>query len=289
MSAPLPGLDGLAPMPLAEVNERARLVSRICRTYLVPVELVPVVFAGAAASFGVLTIGGRNSFRYSSTYMDTPDLRTFHDHRRRRRRRFKVRVRSYADTGARMCEVKTKDGRGGTDKTRIDHTGPQDLLVPESRAFVERTLRRYGLEPPGDLLPGTVTDYHRTTLVALDGGERVTLDTGLVGIRGDRTVRMRPDVVLVEVKTHGGRTPTERRLHEFGVRATGFSKYTALTAALEPGLPGNRWHRSMRYCLDRAPDVAAPRVTTPSGPGAPAAPGPRVTVGVSRETSTHPG
>ncbi|MFI6576849.1 polyphosphate polymerase domain-containing protein [Nocardiopsis sp. NPDC050513] len=247
------GLGDLRPVSLEEVSARAALVARACRTYLVPTRLVHAVFAGAASRYGVLTIGGRESFLYSSTYLDTPDLGTFRDHRQRRRLRYKVRVRTYVDTGTRMCEVKLRGARGGTDKRRAEAPGPPDRLTARDREFVDGTLRGYGLEPPPELVPSAVTDYRRTTLVADSGAERVTLDTGLLGVRHGRTVRMRPDTVLVEVKTRGGLTATERRLHQVGLRPAGFSKYAAVLTALEPGLRGNRWHRAMRDCLEPAP------------------------------------
>nr|WP_242422126.1 polyphosphate polymerase domain-containing protein [Nocardiopsis sp. TSRI0078] len=246
-----PPLAALRPVSLAETNERAALVTRTCRKYLVPAELLEPLFAGAGDRFGVLTIDGRRSFRYSSTYLDTPGLRSFHDHRRGRRVRFKVRTRTYVDTGTRVFEVKLKGARGVTDKTRTEYAGPPDRLVPATRRFLDDALTAYGVEPPDVLEASAVTDYRRTTVVALDGGERVTVDTGLVGYRGGWSVRMRPDVVLLEVKTRGGLTPTERGLHGLGIREVRFTKYGATVAALEPRLRGNRWHRAMGACLDR--------------------------------------
>ncbi|MEU2939356.1 polyphosphate polymerase domain-containing protein [Nocardiopsis alba] len=247
-----PGLERLRPLSLAETNERASLVTRTCRKYLVPVSSMSDLFAGAERDFGVLEIGGRTSFLYSSTYLDTPDLRTFHDHRQGRRLRYKVRTRTYLDTGTRMFEVKTKGARGITDKVRIElpMETPEDRLTPRTRRFLDRTLDRCRLGSPDTLTASAVTDYRRSTVVSLSGLERVTVDTGLVGYRGDRMVRMRPDVVLLEIKTRGGLTPTERRLHELGFREARFSKYAAALAALEPGLRGNRWLRAMGLCLD---------------------------------------
>ncbi|WP_375539674.1 MULTISPECIES: polyphosphate polymerase domain-containing protein [Nocardiopsis] len=249
--ADAPLLAALRPVSLAETNERAALVTRTCRKYLVPAKLLEPLFAGARDRFGVLTIDGRRSFRYSSTYLDTPGLRTFHDHRQGRRVRFKVRTRTYVDTGTRVFEVKLKGARGVTDKVRTEYAGPPDRLVPATRRFLDDTLLAYGVEPPDTLEACAVTDYRRTTVVALDGEERVTVDTGLVGHRGGWSVRMRPDVVLLEVKTRGGLTSTERGLHGLGFREAGFTKYGATVAALEPRLRGNRWHRAMGACLDR--------------------------------------
>lgn len=247
-----PGLERLRPVSLAEMNERAALVTRTCRKYLLPAELVPALFAGAERGFGVLEIGGRTSFLYSSTYLDTPDLRTFHDHRQGRRLRYKVRTRTYVDTGTRMFEVKLKGARGITDKVRTElpMDAPVDRLTWRTRDFLDRSLSRCRLDPPDVLLPAAVTDYRRTTVVALSGEERVTVDHDLVGYRGGWEVRMRPDTMLLEVKTRGGLTTTERRLHELGVREARFSKYAAALAALEPRLRGNRWHRATGRCMD---------------------------------------
>jgi hypothetical protein len=237
---------------LAEINERAALVTRTCRKYLLPADLVPALFDGAERGFGVLEIDGRTSFLYSSTYLDTPDLRTFHDHRQGRRLRYKVRTRSYVDTGTTMFEVKLKGARGITDKVRVELPpgSPVDRLTWRTRDFLDRSLSRCRLAPPDVLLPSAVTDYRRTTVVALSGEERVTVDRDLVGYRGDWEVRMRPDLVLLEVKTRGGLTATERRLHALGIREARFSKYAAALAALEPALRGNRWHRAMGHCMD---------------------------------------
>jgi hypothetical protein len=248
-------LDGLRPMPLAEVDARAALLSRTCRKYLVPADLLPTLFAGAGERCGVLTIDGHRVFRYSSTYLDTPDLRTFHDHRRGRRLRFKTRVRAYVDTGTRVFEVKLEGARGVTDKIRMAYDGPADRLTWRTRTFIDDVVGAYGMDPPDTLSASAVTDYRRSTVVALSGGERVTVDTGLIGYRDGRCVRMRPDLALLEVKTRGGLTPTERRLHEYGHRTVGFSKYGAVVAALDPRLAGHRWHRAMRSCLGPPAEV----------------------------------
>ncbi len=259
-------LAELRPMSLAEINERAALVTRTCRKYLVPAALMEPLFAGAEGRFGVLTIDGRWNFQYSSTYLDTPCLRTFQDHRQGRRMRFKARTRTYVDTGGtRMFEIKLKGARGVTDKTRMEYGGPPDRLTPQTRRFLDDTLCAYGVEPPDALKASAVTDYRRTTVVSLSGPERVTVDTDLVGYRRGWSVRMRPDVVLLEVKTRGGLTATERRLHEFGVREARFTKYGATITALEPRVRGNRWHRAMGACLERPTPCTLERAQVGTG------------------------
>ncbi|MEU1777971.1 MULTISPECIES: polyphosphate polymerase domain-containing protein [Streptomyces] len=245
-----------APISLAEVNARAELMARFDRSYLVPAD----VFLAMArrltdprrpgGPFRALTIDGRRAFRYHSVYYDTPELRSFHDHRQGRRLRFKIRERVYQDSGERQFEIKLKGGRGDTVKHRRPLTGEDTPLDPPFRAFLADTLRdAYGIDSPPVLRPSLTTDYVRTTFVA--DGERVTCDVGLVcdDLRAGRSVRCAPGLVLVETKTAGHLTEADRLLHDSGLRPAVFTKYCGAYAALRPGLPGNRWRRAARHAF----------------------------------------
>lgn len=245
------GLGGLRPMSLEQVNAVAPLRVRACRKYVVPAELFEEVVAKhLGADFGILTDGERTVFRYSSTYLDTPDLLTFRQHRQERRRRFKIRTRTYVDSALTMVETKLRSGRGTTDKRRVRHDGRPDELTRSAVDFLRRTLRDYGTELPEPLLPAATTDYLRSTLVSLTGQERITCDTALVCRHRGHSAAMRPDLVLVEVKSAKGATGTDRLLHGYGLRPVSFSKYGAAVTVLNPAMGGNRWKRTLRRCFD---------------------------------------
>ena len=240
----------LRPLSLAEVNALASLTLRSCRKYVVPAGLLPVLLEHMERDFGVLCEGGRTAFRYSSAYLDTPDLLTFRQHRQQRRRRFKIRTRSYLDSDLTMLEVKLKGARGVTDKRRTPHDGRPGELTPAGAAFLRDVLDEYGAAPPRPLRVAAVTDYRRTTLVELSGTERITCDTGLVCRHAGQVATMREDLMLLEVKTRHGMTGTERLLHRHGVRPVSFSKYAAAVAVVNPGMGANRWSRVLRRCFD---------------------------------------
>ncbi|MEV4433311.1 polyphosphate polymerase domain-containing protein [Streptomyces sp. NPDC049555] len=242
-----------APITLTEVNERAELLTRFDRSYLVPAETFCHLAARltdprrTGGPFRALTIDGVRAFRYHSVYYDTPGLRSFHDHRQGRRLRFKIRERVYEDSGERQFELKLKGRRGDTVKhRRAMGTGDHPLDAPH-RAFLDATLARaYGFPAPTTLSPSVSTDYVRTTLVA--DGERITCDAGLVctDLRGGRVVRCDSGLVLVETKSAGHLTEADLLLHAHGVRPAVFTKYCAALAALRPTLPANRWRRAAR-------------------------------------------
>lgn len=244
------------PMSLAELNARAELLARHDNSYVVPVSVFedfaarltdPRRPAGRPA-FRVLAIDGLRCFRYRSTYYDTPELRTFHDHRQGRRRRFRIRERVYEDSGERQFEVKLKSGRGETVKHRQRMAGDDRPLDGRRLRFLARVLREsYGtLDVPHGLAPSLRTDYRRVTFVA--EGQRVTCDAGLV-VRDEATGgRAVADggLVLVETKTRGHLTEADRMLHGYGIRPAGFTKYSAGLAAVRPELGANAWARAVR-------------------------------------------
>ncbi|MFD9794286.1 polyphosphate polymerase domain-containing protein [Streptomyces sp. NPDC059070] len=239
-------------LSLDELNERSALLTRFDRSYLVPADTFLRVIGRLTRPrrhgepFRALAIDGRRSFRYHSVYYDTPELRSFHDHRQGRRLRFKIRERCYEDSGERQFEVKLKGGRGDTVKQRCPLTGAATPLDEEPRAFLADTLRRaYAIEAPALLRPSLSTDYLRTTFVA--DGERITCDAGLVcvDLRVHRhTVRCDSGLVLVETKSSEHLTEADRLLHAHGVRPAVFTKYCGALAVLSPALPANRWRRA---------------------------------------------
>ncbi|MGW1291177.1 polyphosphate polymerase domain-containing protein [Streptomyces sp. NPDC002586] len=253
-----------APISLDELNERASLLARFDHSYLVPAPTFLHVIARLTdphrpgGPYRALTINGRRAFRYHSVYYDTPDLRSFHDHRQGRRLRFKIRERLYEDTGERQFEIKLKGPRGNTVKHRRPLTPAATPLDPDSRSFLTDTLHTaYGITAPPALEPSLSTDYTRATFVA--DGERITCDAALLcdDLRTGRTVRCTDDLVLVETKTTGHLTEADRLLHTHGIRPAVFTKYCSAYAALRPTLPANRWRRTAHHAFgETAPEPA---------------------------------
>ncbi|WP_399927625.1 VTC domain-containing protein [Streptomyces kanamyceticus] len=246
------------PIALDEVNARAQLLARYDNSYLVPVEIFEDLASlltdprRAGGPFRALSIGGKRWFRYHSTYYDTPDLGTFHDHRQGRRLRYRIRERVYRDSGERQFEIKLKSGRGETVKHRQRLEAEDHALDEARQGFLAGVLRgSYGIEAPEGLTASLVTDYQRATFVA--DGQRVTCDAGLV-VRDTltgRTAAADSGLVLVETKTKGHLTDADRVLHRFGVRAAEFTKYCGGYAAVRPELGINKWARAVRTAFPR--------------------------------------
>lgn len=273
------GLSTLSAVGLEEISERAGLMTRVDRKYLVPRKTVQDLISELEHGIRVLEIDGRRTFRYASTYYDTADLATFRAAAGRRRRRVKIRRREYVDSGTAFLEVKTATGRGGSSKQRIPlpagpgagpgsgpgsepGSGPTSgPLEGDPRAFVDTALDGAGFALDGELGPVLTTHYDRTTLLVTGEESRVTIDAGL---RWEIPGTQRPSGTgrhaasaplpgyelegLLVVETKAGTRPgsADRLLWADGHRPVRISKYATGLALLDPRLPANRWHRTLQ-------------------------------------------
>jgi hypothetical protein len=231
-----------SPITLEALNAKAAMLERLDNKYVVRAPVLLAAAAEFATVFDVLEIDGQRSFTYETCYFDDPARRSYFDHHQGRRQRMKVRVRRYVD--ARLCflEVKLKDKRGVTVKKRlrVDDT-MFGQLDDSALAFVQQCWQgMYGRPWTLPLEPVLKMRYRRITLVAREGGERMTIDTGIQfdGSGAAREARHTDDeVFIVETKSANGRGIADavlRRQHQHPTN--GCSKYCvgmSLTGAVD--------------------------------------------------------
>jgi hypothetical protein len=243
-------VDALPGVGLDELEAEAALLTRVDRKYVVPARDLDDLLTGVPG-LRVLDLDGRRASRYESTYLDTVDLDSWSASAHRRRRRWKVRTRTYADTGERWLEVKTRGARGVTVKERMPYAGAE--LADPAGPWVRDRLAAAHVHhvDPRALVATLRTTYLRTTVLLAHGAGRATIDRHLCWSSGHGSATV-GDLLVVETKS--GRTgpgPLDRRLRELGHRQVRLSKYGTGLALLTPGLPRNRWHRvTSRHLTD---------------------------------------
>ncbi len=222
-----PRPDGLREISLEQLEERAALLRRVDTKYVLEEDVFAGLVERLAEDHALLAIDGRREFAYGTVYFDTPGLRCYRDHVEGRRPRFKARARLYADSGLCHFEVKIKTADDETDKRQATHPPDRvDRMDERARRLVRETLEQAGIDPPRDLEPILRTDFRRLTLVADEGGARLTCDRDLRLARIDgEAVRMRPGLVLVETKSEDGSSRADRLLAEAGLEPRSLSKY----------------------------------------------------------------
>lgn len=249
LTGALPGID------LDGMTERASLMTRTDRKYLVPAALAADLIDQLTDDLHVLDIDAQRTFAYRSLYYDTPDLISYRTAATRRRRRFKVRRREYVDAGTSFLEVKTRTGRGDTEKVREetsklpsgDRPQPGDgPLSGDDAAYVAARLEDAGVAPlQQPLLPTLETRYWRTTLLIGSEGSRVTIDEALVWRGTRREPYLLNDLVVLETKSAASPSAADRWLWRSHHRPKRISKFATGMALLYPDLAANRWHRTL--------------------------------------------
>jgi hypothetical protein len=234
----------LEAVSLGEVLATAALMERTDRKYLVRRADADRLAAALAPGHRVLTVAGRRTTTYRTTYFDSDDLRSVRDHVQGRRRRFKARTRLYVEDGLCRLEVKTKTGRGDTVKVvrDIDALSQRDL-DDEHHSFVAGELEAAGIDAVGALVPTIEVTYRRTTLVDTTAGTRLTIDGSLACTWNGRVVRLDDDWLIVETKSTGHAGPADLELRRLGYRPQSFSKYAAAGAAMHDDIPSNHIRR----------------------------------------------
>lgn len=240
---------------LDELNAEAALQTRVDRKYVVPSGLARQLLDTFSTVMRVLEIDGSQSFAYDSVYFDTATLDSYLLAAHGRRRRYKIRTRTYVDSAVSFLEVKTEGAREATVKERIPYR-PEDRarLTMEGLDYVRETLAAaVGSVPAGPLEPVIETRYHRTTLYLPGSGSRATIDTDVTWQRPSRRPWVLDDAVILETKSGSTAGPLDRHLWAHGVRPSRISKFATGMAALHPGLPANRWNRTLRRSLALRP------------------------------------
>jgi hypothetical protein len=230
--------ERLAPVTLAQLDQ-AQLHDRV-ETKVILAEIdVPAAIARLSGEYRVMEHQGHRFQRYRNDYLDTNDLRNYHEHHNRNGRRIKVRYRTYENSDLTFFEVK-RSVHGRTVKERKRSERPvAGLRHPDAAFFFRKTGWR-----PSLLEPSVSITYDRILLVKHDFSERVTIDINLVYERNG-VLAETPGLAICEFKQPrlDRRSPAIEALDR---RPQMFSKYCMGLAACDPSLRRNRFKKVFR-------------------------------------------
>ena len=226
-------ISAFSPISLETLNGKAAMLDRLDNKYIVRGQSLRPAFAAFLELFDVLEIEGKRAFTYTTRYFDDVQRRSYFDHLQRRRKRCKVRVRHYVDTGFSYLEVKLKEQRATTSKRRLSVDKPLTELDGRCMEFIDHCYRDSYDE--GFIKPLTsviVIDYQRITLVAKEGGERMTIDTALDFHTTDIDRTAPSDMFIIETKSVRGNGIADKILRSLHLQPTKHvSKYCIGMAA----------------------------------------------------------
>lgn len=219
-------ISSMKAVSLADLDN-IRLLNRMDAKFVFHLRQLPALLNALSADYPLLEIQGRRVFRYENVYFDSPEFFLYHMHQRGMAKRFKVRTRTYADTGLRFFEVKTKTAANRTLKTRT--LMPDLSLLPKALGEIS-----WGRHSPLKLSAVMNIGFDRITLAGFHPPERITLDLNLCFKNASRELNF-PDLVIAELKQEKSRgvSPFLTQLRKIHLEEIGFSKYAMSVALLE--------------------------------------------------------
>ena len=225
------------PIFLHEMNG-VKLMDRVDSKYLIPLNMLPEILNDIQSYYKVLEINEVRLSRYETQYFDFNDFELYHNHQAGKTNRYKVRFRKYVETDSCFFEIKHKNNKGRTTKSRIEQPEKKEntLNAQEKEFLTTKT------PLDGQLLKGNLwVYYNRITLVNKFSTERLTIDLDLTFKHNQNTVEF-PKVVIVEVKQEKlSPSPITQILRSKQLSEGSISKYCLGIMSLNPHIKYNRF------------------------------------------------
>jgi VTC domain len=214
-------IAGFAPISLQQLNAKAEMMARLDNKYIMSLADLDFALQALKDDFEVLDIDGTRAFAYATRYFDDAERRAYYDHHQRRRKRCKVRVRTYVDAKLDYLEVKLIEPRATTSKHRMRLQGDGMRLNAEAMAFVSQCHQEsYGTPFTKTIKPVLLSQYERITLVAKEGGERLTIDTKLKLSGAGRHRPVQENICIIETKSARGNGVADKIFRSLHVQPT---------------------------------------------------------------------
>ena len=246
------------PISLDEMDQ-VRLMRRVDSKYVFPLHQLPALLEKAANDFRMVEIAGFREQIYETTYFDTPDLKMYHIHHNGKRNRHKVRLRRYIYSKQEYLEVKRKNNKGETIKSRINNNPDIGFLNSGvSSTFLQKAVPY----PPQQLIPVMGNRFIRLTLVDKMFRERITIDYDLsfINLLNSSEVSYQ-GLCIAEVKCNRDdrRSNFIALINQLKINQTGFSKYCVGMARLNDRIKNNLFKPKLRM-LDKMDRVAKKQI-----------------------------
>lgn len=187
-------LNQFDPITLEEM-EGVKLMDRTDTKFTFNINELAAILEEAKNYYRILSVEGNRISRYKTLYFDTQDFNLYNEHHSGKLNRYKIRHRTYVESNIGFLEVKFKNNKGRTLKTRIKEVEVPELNTGKAFEFLKKMLPF----DPLILLPKIWINYSRITLVNKTSAERLTLDLNLEFEKNGKK-QILDQLVIAEVK-----------------------------------------------------------------------------------------
>lgn len=226
-----------------EEMQRVSLMKRIDQKFVMQSEKLHQLLENISDSYYMLEIDNKSNFQYETVYLDTPFDDMYKAHHNGKLNRFKIRYRNYTDSGLGFLELKFKNNKGRTTKTRMPSFSTYGKLTRTESDFVDLNTPY----SPESLTIKLENNFNRITLVDKHFSERCTIDSGLT-FRSDSNEFSLENTVIIEVKSDKNNSESKliESLSQIGIKPSQFSKYCTGRMMTDENIKCNRFKTRVR-------------------------------------------
>ncbi|SNR38386.1 VTC domain-containing protein [Lutibacter agarilyticus] len=233
-------VNNLDPISLNEMDG-VSLMKRTDTKFIIHQQQLIEVLKTITNQYKVLEINKNRLLTYSSLYFDTENKKFYHDHHNGKVNRTKVRMRKYMESNSCFLEIKQKDGKGKTTKSRIQIKDFETELSQNLVEFINsKTSEKFNLKP------SIWNKFDRITLVNKHAMERLTIDLNLE-FNMETSSKSYKNLAIIEVKQQrfDRTSPVVKSLKKIGINPYSMSKYCIGMTNIYPELKYNRFKRKI--------------------------------------------
>jgi hypothetical protein len=236
----VPIINNLEPISLKEMNS-VSLMKRTDTKFIIHQKKLIKVLEIIKDNYKVLEIDKNRMMTYASLYFDTENKKFYNDHHNGKINRTKVRMRKYIESDICFLEIKQKDGKGKTTKSRIQIKDFETNLSKNSIDFISKTTSE-----KLELKPIIWNKFNRITLVSTITKERITIDLNLC-YKLNTLKKDYSNLVIIEVKQErfNRTSAVVKALKNNFINPYSISKYCIGMTHIYPQLKYNRFKRKL--------------------------------------------
>ncbi len=237
-------IQKLPPITLEQMSG-IKLMNRIDKKYIINVKNLPLLLEMAKNDYYVQETDGTRFSLYRSCYYDTADANMYMIHEDGKKTRQKIRVREYVYSKLTFLEIKDKNNKGRTSKTRIKVPDTEVLGQEEAKEFLDERSKY----PPETINKRLQNQFYRITLVNKLKTERLTIDME-IKYHNYKTGNdaINENLCIIELKRDGNKpSPFLDYFFKLRIKNKGISKYCYGMMLTDSSLKMNRFKPVMRY------------------------------------------
>ena len=231
------------PITLKEMDG-VSLMNRTDTKFVFEANLLPKILEEASTFYKSLEISNRRYADYKTDYFDSLDFGLYNAHHNSKLNRYKIRYREYVGSDLSFLEVKFKNNKGKTLKSRIKSWVNRKAISDSDNDFLKDKTPYYR----ENLMHVLTNNFSRITLVSKTDKERLTIDFSLQFFKEGKLKQL-GNLAIAEVKQENVNRGSKVMsiLKSNHIREASFSKYATGAALLNPSLKYNKFKKNFLY------------------------------------------